>query len=129
MEKRERTPEQRARDDLMILHLKQAVEHGFSLATPGSSDAVREAFPEFFATEAEKATIDTDDELELDDHPMVSHGDDGYWVNAWVWTACSQECAECGIDAGPFETLDGKLLCEECYAEKTTAVGDATLIL
>jgi len=85
-----KTPEQQAKDDLMILHLKQAVENGYSIVRPGSSDAVREAFPDFFATPAEKSTIDTDNEHELDDHPMVSRGDDGYWVNAWIWTAVDQ---------------------------------------
>ena len=25
------------------------------------------------------------DELEIDDEPMVSVGDRGVWVNAWVW--------------------------------------------
>jgi hypothetical protein len=74
------------RERNMVELLKQAVALGYSIATPGSSDAVREAFPDFFATEGEQSTIDTNDDLELDDHPMVSRADHGYWVNAWIWT-------------------------------------------
>lgn len=27
------------------------------------------------------------DECEIDDNPMVSEGDDGVWVSAWVWVS------------------------------------------
>ncbi len=92
------TREQQARNDLMILYLKQAVECGYSMVTPGSNDAVREAFPDLFATDAEKATIDTDEDLEMDDHPLVSRADDhcGYWVGTWSWTYTSQDASEGG---------------------------------
>lgn len=31
------------------------------------------------------------DELEIDDEPMVSVGDRGVWVNAWVWVPAPAE--------------------------------------
>lgn len=77
--------ERRAREDLMILGLRQAIDNGFAMATPGSSDAVRAAFPDFFATEAEVEGVATNDELEVDDYPLVSRGDKGCFVGAWVW--------------------------------------------
>ena len=81
------SPEEKAREDLMILGLKQAVENGYSIATPGSSDAIRATFPDYFATPGEVSCVTTNDELETDDYPMVSRAVDGFWVNAWVWTA------------------------------------------
>ncbi len=79
------TPEQRARDDLLILHLKQAVELGYTMATPGSHHAVRDAFPDLFASEDDYADVPTTDDLEIDDYPMVSRGEGGHWVSCWSW--------------------------------------------
>jgi hypothetical protein len=44
----------------------------------------------------------TDDELEIDDNPVVSHGDDGVWVSAWVWVSDEdvEACTECGAIPG-----------------------------
>jgi hypothetical protein len=86
-----RTPEEQAREDMMILHLGQAIEFGFSLATPGSSDRVRATHPDLFGTEEERDEAEgeyvagSSDDIEIDDHPMVSRGDGGVWVSAWVW--------------------------------------------
>ena len=82
------TPEQQAKNDLMILHLKQAVELGYSIVSPGSSDAVLEAFPKYFADQSEADSVKISDDLEVDDHPMVSHGEGGYWVSTWSWVEC-----------------------------------------
>ena len=27
----------------------------------------------------------SDDDIEIDDDPLISDGDDGTWVSAWVW--------------------------------------------
>ena len=34
------------------------------------------------------------DELEIDDEPMVSVGDRGVWVNAWVWVPAGESQAD-----------------------------------
>jgi len=34
---------------------------------------------------AEARECYADDDCEIDDEPVVSIGDDGVWVNAWVW--------------------------------------------
>lgn len=88
------TPEQQAARNLMIQALKQAVEYGFSIACPGSGPhgiAVRQAFPEHFASDdaadlAQKEWgYSSNDELNFDDHPLVSEADNGVWVSAWVF--------------------------------------------
>lgn len=82
------TPEQKAECDLMIGHLKEAVRLGYSMATPGSNlygAAVREAFPDLFATDEEESGVETDDDLECDPFPMVSRADEGVWVQTWTW--------------------------------------------
>ena len=33
----------------------------------------------------DKYALPSDDDLEIDDEPVLSKGDDGIWVNAWVW--------------------------------------------
>jgi formylmethanofuran dehydrogenase subunit E len=115
------TPEDKAREDLMILHLRQAIEHGFTMATPGASEAVRLAFPDLFATAAECAGVETSNELELDDHPMVSRGDgevpEGAFVNAWVWvTYPVVTCDECGaVVVELIGCPDGRELCTTCF--------------
>jgi len=81
----ERTPEQQAKDDLLIMHLREAIVLGYSMATPGSRDAVREAFPELFRLPGNIDAIPVSDDLELDDHPMVSWGDNGCFVQTWSW--------------------------------------------
>ncbi len=45
----------------MILEVKEAGEHGHSMAAPGLSDATRGPFPKLSAAHAEQPTIDTDD--------------------------------------------------------------------
>lgn len=110
-----RTPERQARDDLMILGLRQAIDNGYSMATPGTNDAVRAAFPESFATSKQSAEVSINDELEVDDYALISRGDDGYWVSAWVWVSQNEDdendeddnepCAKCGAPAN-FNYLD-----------------------
>lgn len=34
-----------------------------------------------------------DDDLEVDDNAIASRGEDGVWVQAWVWLANEQEAA------------------------------------
>lgn len=42
---------------------------------------------------AESGTVETarqrwaSDDLEIDDFPMTSRGEDGCWISAWVWVA------------------------------------------
>lgn len=31
------------------------------------------------------------DELEIDDNAGISRGDDGYWVQAWVWVPAQED--------------------------------------
>jgi hypothetical protein len=74
----------------MVLHLRNAVDHGYMIATPGSGGAVRLAFPQLFAAGAEVDSVEafTDrmtEDVSMDQFPMVSHGDGGYWVQACVW--------------------------------------------
>ena len=39
-----------------------------------------------FADQIAKARLQTNDELEIDDEPLVSVADgEGVWVNAWIW--------------------------------------------
>jgi hypothetical protein len=48
------------------------------------------------------------DETEIDDEPLLSRGDDGAFVSAWVWVSNEQA---------------GIIHCEEC-GERTTEAGD-----
>ncbi|TBR75368.1 MAG: hypothetical protein EPN64_13070 [Burkholderiaceae bacterium] len=48
----------------------------------------REAHEETIAT-ARKTHAN--DDLEIDDEPMISEGDDGVWVSAWVWVPIEKE--------------------------------------
>lgn len=73
-------------DDVMMLHhLREAIRFGFSMATPGSCEPVRVAFPESFADKAEQEPVATSDDLEMDDFPLISRADKGYWVSVWTW--------------------------------------------
>lgn len=62
--------------------------------TPGLADlAARIAEGETdlgtYAAEIDRARDDyamgSDDDIEIDDRPAVSAGDDGVWIAAWVW--------------------------------------------
>lgn len=46
---------------------------------------------EAFADQIAIARRQTDDELEIDDGPIVSVGDAGVWVQAWVWVPIEDE--------------------------------------
>lgn len=59
--------------------------------------------------------VNTNDELEIDDMPVVSEGEDGAFVMGWIWVPKPHEdtCDECGAaldEAG--DGYDG--LCAEC---------------
>jgi len=32
-----------------------------------------------------KAMLETDDDLVIDEHPIVSEAEEGVWVNSWLW--------------------------------------------
>lgn len=89
----ERTPEEQAEHDLLTMHLREAVRLGFSISTPGSCIAAREAFPELFARDDDcvPARHYVCDYVELDHQPLISRADDGYWISAWVWVATPVE--------------------------------------
>ncbi len=76
-------------NDDMIMHLKAAIALGYTIATPGSHPAVRAAFPDLFADKDDEEAIDhyLDDDCTTDDYPMVSRGDEGFWVSCWVWAS------------------------------------------
>ena len=38
-----------------------------------------------FEKEIEEARLQTNDDLEIDDEPLLSVADDGVWVSAWIW--------------------------------------------
>lgn len=40
-----------------------------------------------YADEIEEARAQCDDDLEIDDDPVLSEGEDGVWVSAWVFVA------------------------------------------
>lgn len=88
-----RTPEEQAEHDLLTMHLREAVRLGFSISTPGSCIAAREAFPDLFASDAEcePAYVYANDDVELDDQPLISRAENGYWISAWVWVAVPVE--------------------------------------
>ena len=64
-------------------HLEQEVvlECRAALAEAESVVASRLAYADEIAEAREQAT----DELEIDDLPVLSEGEDGVWVSAWVW--------------------------------------------
>ena len=54
-----------------------------------------------YADQIGEARRQANDELEIDDYPEVSAGDDGVWVQAWVWVPARRwlnhyRCPECG---------------------------------
>jgi hypothetical protein len=44
-----------------------------------------QAFAEEIETARELYAMGSDDDVEIDDHPMLSVADEGVWVSAWVW--------------------------------------------
>lgn len=51
-------------------------------------EAIGRVNPECLATDEEREVAEAEhasDECEIDNTAWVSHGDDGYWVQAWVW--------------------------------------------
>lgn len=86
----------KTKEDRMLEHLKAAVELGYMIACPGSHDIVVKAFPDLFADEAQRDGVGEfiSDEVNLDDNPMVSAGDEGYWVSAWLWAPWPEEDEE-----------------------------------
>jgi len=75
--------------DLMITSLRRAVGLGYNMDSPGSGrfgDAVRDAFPDQFATAEEIACVATNDDLTIDDYPMVQvRAEGGIWLQTWSW--------------------------------------------
>lgn len=49
-------------------------------ATPDQIEAAREEYAQ-----------GSDDNIEIDDDALVSEGEGGYWVQAWVWIAEATE--------------------------------------
>lgn len=54
-----------------------------------------------YAEQIERARDQADDDLEIDDYPEVSAGDNGVWVQAWIWVPFKDwrnryECPQCG---------------------------------
>jgi hypothetical protein len=49
---------------------------------PGPGDAKRPTDDQYIAHACKQYCSD---EIEIDDEPDLSHGDDGCWVQAWVW--------------------------------------------
>ena len=75
------TKARKAENDAEIVRLlTRAIALGFSMHTPGAIEAVRTAFHDCFATETEAAeAVDTyalgsNDDIEIDDHPLMSTG-------------------------------------------------------
>lgn len=46
---------------------------------------------EAYAPEIKAAREQTNDDLEIDDDPVLSIADDGVWVSAWIWVPGEQE--------------------------------------
>lgn len=114
-------PEQQARHDLMLTHLREAVRLGFSISVPGEHDAVREAFPDVFAApeDLERGPDFDDGPVSTDPHPMVSRGEAGHWVSAWVWIERPEPetCDNCGELTGDEikGCPDGREICLRCF--------------
>ena len=70
------------------LRLREAIALGL---TPAEANAVFCENPEWGATEVERTeaercyTLDSNNDIEIDDRPQVKRSDDGVWVAAWVW--------------------------------------------
>lgn len=48
-----------------------------------------------FGDAISEARGETNDDLEIDDYPLVSEGETGTWVSAWIWVP-APACRECG---------------------------------
>lgn len=95
--------------------LAQAVLDGDSAAASAKADAVKRQIAEMREEiTAHEGTIEcarsnyANDEVEVDDVPLLSVAEDGVWVSAWVWVPIEQDdpndCAECARSNGPHFT-------------------------
>ena len=66
-----------ARDDIRALAQAESTR---AQATPDEIDAARKAYAH-----------GSDDNIEVDDNALVSRGEDGVWVQAWVWVRNTEE--------------------------------------
>ena len=74
-----------------------------------------------YAEEIERARDQANDDLEIDDNPEVSAGDDGVWVQAWVWVPIQRwrnhyECPDCGAEWEDVWTAQSNDTCPGCGA-------------
>ena len=81
-------PPGQATESGKLLRLREAIALGL---TPAEANAVFCENPEWGATEVERTeaercyTLDSNNDIEIDDCPQVRRSDDGVWVAAWVW--------------------------------------------
>ncbi|WP_143062010.1 hypothetical protein [Faunimonas pinastri] len=60
-----------------------------------------------------------DDDLEIDDDPIVSNAENGVWVSAWVWVPSETFVCECCNGEWTLDERADSGLCKEC--ERTQA--------
>jgi hypothetical protein len=61
----------------------------------------------------DKYALGSNDDVEIDDGALTSAGDEGTWVQAWVWLPHDQDtCRECGEPNDNGDGFDG--LCGNC---------------
>lgn len=47
-----------------------------------------------YAREIELARVNTNDDFEIDDNPIISAADDGVWVSSWIWVPIPEDDEE-----------------------------------
>ena len=121
----------------MSSHFDDNVEHFLDAASefitdPKLKDAAatlrlsiqeRRADRATYAEEIERARDQANDDLEIDDYPEVSAGDDGVWVQARVWVPFKDwrnhyECPDCGAEWEDVWTAQSNDTCAHCGASE-----------
>lgn len=73
-------------NDDAVLHLSRGTVDAITSAHKAAKDAMREVQDNIAFVDKARELYSTD-EIEIDDHPVLSVTDDGAWVSAWVWVA------------------------------------------
>lgn len=83
----------------IIEQLKDAIKNGSVMQAEVLTALAEAQDVHEFNAEITAARKECNDELEIDDFPLVSPSDDGVWVSAWIWVPRDDEttsCHECG---------------------------------
>ena len=69
----------------LVVETRGTPDNAYAIAQLSDQLDLLVQYREIYADRIESAALMQTEDLEVDDNPIVSPGDGGVWVSAWVW--------------------------------------------